>query len=67
MPNSTQTLVAVETTWYIAHNNGEIIHYGVVFEGSQVTTCQPEFETFDNESVWNARKAELGITPEMEG
>ena len=57
-------LIATETVWYIAHNGGSIIHPGIAYEGCQVTTGQPYFETFNNETDWLVRLTELGYQPE---
>jgi hypothetical protein len=47
-------------TWWIAHNNDDVVHCGELEEGHRVTTGQPEFETFDNVEDWEARVVELG-------
>ena len=55
-------LTANEKTWYIAHNNSDIYHIGVVDVGQQFTTGQPECELFDNEDDWKVRCEMLGLT-----
>jgi len=51
---------ATEKTYFIAHNNSDIIHVGIVEAGQDVVTGQPEFETFDGEVNWKLRLDELG-------
>ena len=53
-------------TYYIAHNNQDTFHTGYFNEGEAVSTGQPYFETFDNETDWLSRCAELGIELESE-
>jgi len=54
-------LKAKEKTWWIAHNNKDIFHYGIVERGNEVTTGQPELETFTDETSWRARATALGF------
>lgn len=46
-------------TWWIAHNNDSVFHYGSAAEGQRITTGQPFFETFDNRIQWEARLLEI--------
>ena len=55
-------IVATEKTWFIIT---EINLSGVVEIGQNITTPH-EVELFDNETGWQTRKDELGITEEEE-
>lgn len=48
-----------KTTWWIAHNNADVIHSGQCPEGNQINTGQPNLETFDNRIDWEKRLTEL--------
>lgn len=50
-------------TWWIAHNNLDVVHHGSVVEGQSVLTGQPFLETFDNKVEWEKRLMSL-LPPE---
>lgn len=54
-----QEFNATKTIWWIAHNNVDVFHYGQIYEGENLTTGQPFFETFDNKIDWDNRIEEL--------
>ena len=55
-------IVATEKTWFIIT---EINLSGVVETGQNITTPH-EVEIFDNETDWQTRKNQLGITEDEE-
>lgn len=48
-----------KTTWWIAHNNDNVFHYGSCPEGQQISSGQPLFETFDNRNDWELRLQDI--------
>ena len=54
-----QEFTATKTIWWIAHNNVDVFHFGQIYEGQNLTTGQPFFETFDNKNEWDDRIEEL--------
>lgn len=52
-----------KTTWWIAHNNNDVVHFDMAREGLVVSTGQPFFETFDNKFDWEKRITELQNQP----
>jgi hypothetical protein len=54
-------LLAVRTTWWIAHDGCDIVHWGVVGAGQHVTTGQPDLESFATELAWLTRLVELQV------
>jgi hypothetical protein len=56
-----------KTTWWIAHDKSDTVHYGKAEPGDGVMTGQPYFEEFISEDAWLDRLAELGVTPKSEG
>ena len=48
-------------TWWIAHNNGELMAYGSGGNNNEVWVVRDSWETFDNETEWKARLLELGV------
>ena len=54
-----------QVTWWIAHGMGDKIHSGVLPEGEQLRTGQPNFETFDNRRDWEDRLLVLENNPEL--
>ena len=56
---------ATQVTWWIAHGMGDKIHDGVLPEGEQLRTGQPNFETFDNRRDWEDRLLVLENNPEL--
>jgi hypothetical protein len=59
-----RSLTAEKKTWYIAHNEMDVVHCGEVEAGQSLTTGQPVLETFESEIAWIARQIELGIPQE---
>lgn len=53
--------------YWIAHNNDDIVHYGWSPDMAQVTTGQPELESFANQAAFISRLAELGVNLTIEG
>jgi hypothetical protein len=53
-----------QVTWWIAHGMGDKIHSGVLPEGEQLRTGQPNFETFNNRMDWENRLMELNTNLE---
>lgn len=51
-------------TWFIAHNNVDVFHYGFAEIGKALDTGQPILEEFDNEVDWLDRLSELNISTE---
>jgi hypothetical protein len=45
----------------------DVVHWGEVEESHNISTGQPELETFelDDRDSWVARALELGVTPEQ--
>jgi hypothetical protein len=60
-------LVADRPLLFIAHDGTDVLHWGIVEAGQNISTGQPELETFeaDQLSAWEARLLELGVTPEQ--
>jgi hypothetical protein len=60
-------LVADRPLLFIAHDGTDVLHWGEVETGQNISTGQPELETFeiDQRATWEARLLELGITPEQ--
>ena len=56
---------ATQVTWWIAHGMGDKIHDGVLPEGEQLRTGQPNLETFDNRRDWEDRLLVLENNPEL--
>ncbi len=54
---------ATQVTWWIAYGMGDKIHDGVLPEGEQLRTGQPNFETFDNKRDWEDRLLVLDSRP----
>lgn len=52
-----------ETIYYVAHNGGDVVHYGSIEPGSAVGTGQPNLEEFDT-AVAMAQRA-FGLNPEV--
>ena len=50
-------------TWWIAHNNNDIVHYGQNNSG-QLDTGQPNLQLFYTEQQWLDRLLQFGIIPE---
>lgn len=50
---------ATKTTWWIAHNSDDVFHYGQCPENQNISTGQPNLETFDNRIEWEKRLMEL--------
>ena len=48
-------------TWWITHNNGELVAHGSGGDNGEVWTSRTNWETFDNEPDWKARLLELGV------
>lgn len=59
-------ILATETCLFIAHNEADVVHWGEVNAGQQISTGQPNLETFpeDQRSSWESRLEELGISSE---
>lgn len=53
--------------YWIAHNNDDIVHYGWSPDMAQVTTGQPELESFADQAAFISRLAELGVNLTIEG
>jgi len=56
-----------QNTWFIAHNEIDIFHYGFVETGKRIDTGQPNLELFYNEQDWLDRLTELNINLEEDG
>ena len=54
------------TTYWIAHNSNDVIHFGEVEVGQVVTTGQPILEDFTDREAWKTRLLELGVDPDAE-
>ena len=52
-----------ETIYFVAHNGGDIVHYGSLGPGSAVGTGQPNLEEFDT-AILMARRA-FGLNPDV--
>ena len=52
-----------ETIYFVAHNGGDIVHYGNIEPGSAVGTGQPNLEEFDT-AILMARCA-FGLNPDV--
>ena len=59
-----KSITADKKTWYIAHNEMDVVHPGFIDTGQTVTTGQPVLETFESEIAWIARQIDLGIPQE---
>lgn len=59
-------IVSDSTIWFIAHNGVDVFHTGSAAESQEVTTGQPNLETFTSEEAFLSRCAALGISPEPE-
>ena len=59
-------ILATETCLFIAHNNAAVVHWGEVSSGQQISTGQPNLETFPeaDRDQWETRLVMLGITME---
>ena len=51
-------------TWYIAHDNETIVHYGVCEIGTNLDSGQPYLEEFLTEQEWLDRLSEFDIEPD---
>lgn len=49
-----------QKTWWIAHNNDSICHYGLIQTTQQVTTGQPVLEDYTDVSTFIQRLIDLG-------
>jgi len=51
---------------FFAHNCSDVVHWGEVGEMHNISTGQPELETFelDDRDSWVARLLELGVSEE---
>ena len=58
------THTATTDTWFIAHNGAGIVHHGLITEGQEVATGQPNLELFATAEEWKARLKELGVKVE---
>jgi len=47
-------------SFWIAHNNDKVVHFGGLKEGRKVQTGQPFLEEFEDEELWKKRVIELG-------
>lgn len=49
---------------FIAHNGSDIVHWGEVGESQNISTGQPELETFEisDREAWTARVLALGVS-----
>jgi len=54
-------------TWWITHNNGELVAYGSGGYDGEVWTARTNWETFDNKVEWKARLLELGVDIDAQG
>lgn len=59
----TNTFVATETTYWIAHDEKRVYANGVAEDGDTVSSGQPFLETFLAPRPYTARLVELGGTP----
>lgn len=55
--------IAEQLTFYIAHNNTDVFHYGIIQSGRSLSTGQPNLETFVVLQDWADRLIVLGIDP----
>lgn len=53
--------IIMKITYYIAHNEKDIFHYGFYEEDESFETGQPIVETFDDKEKWIERMNELKI------
>lgn len=60
-----KTFKATVETFYICHSI-DIVHYGVLEPGQEVSTGQDQLETFTKESEYLNRLQELGINPDQD-
>ena len=51
-------------TWWITHNNGELVAYGSGENDGEVWTSRTNWETYSSETEWRARLLELGVEPQ---
>lgn len=60
-------LIADRPLLFIAHNSSDIVHWGEVAEGQNISTGQPLLETFElaDRDLWVARANELGVPSEQ--
>ena len=65
MPPSINEFTATQPTWWIAHNDDDVVHSGTITEGNTLTTGQPNLETFDNRRDWEDRLLVLENNPEL--
>jgi len=59
-------IVANRPLLFIAHNKAEVIHFGKVVGGQNISTGQPELETYEahERDAWLSRLVALGVEPE---
>ncbi len=51
--------------WFIAHNNVDVFHTGMLEPGQQVETGQPNIELFDTLEAFQSRCSALGIPEQV--
>lgn len=56
-----------QTTYYIILNGSEVIDYGFITPDRCLSTNQPTLETFTDESSYNQRLTQLGISTNPTG
>lgn len=56
-------LVTSRPQLFIAHNSADVIHWGEVGVGQNISTGQPSLELFEvtQRAVWDARLLALGV------
>lgn len=59
-------IVADRPLLFIAHNEAEVVHFGQVVAGQNISTGQPELETYEahERDAWLTRLVALGVDPE---
>ena len=51
------------TKFWIAHNNDDVIHYGILSSTNSIVTGQPVFEHFDTYLDMELKLNQLGVVP----
>ena len=59
-------VVSDEPLFFIAHNSVDLVHWGEVSEGRNISTGQPELELFKDRAEWIERLRLFGVDPDSE-
>jgi hypothetical protein len=59
-------VIADRPLLFIAHDGVDVVHFGEVVGGQNISTGQPELETYEahERDAWLARLLALGVAPE---